>query len=147
MADNRPQATNNLVDELKRLNVTRGILVQMARAGQLYEIRCEMPSCYCPEGRRKFDKKADRMPDWGLNADHYPTLKMDGGTLTPGNVRLAHVLCNRVDYAWRKRIREMLEKKMSLEEIAAILNRSKRMRAPHGTNCWSAATVRKAFVS
>lgn len=147
MTNHKPEAKNDLVDELRRLKVTRGILVQMARAGQLSEIHCEMPTCYCPEGRRKFDKKADPMPDWALNADHYPTLKMDGGTLSPGNVRLAHVLCNREDYAWRKRIREMLEKKMSLEEIAVVLNENKRIRAPHGTNRWSAATVRKAFVS
>jgi hypothetical protein len=35
---------------------------------------------------------------------------------------------------------------MSLDEIAEDLNR-KRVRAPHGSGSWSAATVRKAFVS
>lgn len=89
---------NDLIQELKELNVTRGILVQVARAGQLYEIRCEMPTCYCPSGRGTFDKKTNPMTDWALNADHYPTLRMDGGKLSPGNVRLAHVLCNREDF-------------------------------------------------
>ena len=42
----------------------------------------------------------------------------DGGHLVPWNVRLAHVLCNREDYGWRMKIRRMLDKGMSLEEIA-----------------------------
>ena len=40
----------------------------------------------------------------------------------------------------------MLEKGMSLEEIAEKLN-EKAVRVPHGMGRWSAATVRKAFVS
>jgi hypothetical protein len=44
------------------------------------------------------------------------------------------------------RIRRMLEKGMSLDEIAEKLN-EKGVRAPHGRGRWSAATVRKAFVS
>jgi Recombinase len=44
------------------------------------------------------------------------------------------------------RIRRMLEKGMSLDEIAEELNK-KGVRAPHGSGRWSAATVRKAFVS
>lgn len=47
---------------------------------------------------------------------------------------------------WRMRIRRMLEKEMSLDEIAEKLN-EKGVRAPHGRGRWSAATVRKAFVS
>lgn len=39
----------------------------------------------------------------------------------------------------------MLEKGMSLDEIAENLN-LKGVRAPHGRGTWSAATVRKAFV-
>jgi DNA-binding transcriptional MerR regulator len=53
---------------------------------------------------------------------------------------------NREDYGWRMRIRRMLEKGMSLEEIAETLNH-KRVRRPHGSAKWSAAMVRKAFVS
>jgi hypothetical protein len=44
------------------------------------------------------------------------------------------------------RIRRMLEKGMSLDEIAEKLN-EKGVRVPHGGGRWSAATVRKAFVS
>ncbi len=146
MSPDKAVTRNDLIQELKELGVTRGILIQMARTGQLYEIRCEVPTCYCPRGRGTFDEKTKPMTDWALNADHYPTLKMDGGKLSPGNVRLAHVLCNRENFKWRKRIREMLERKISLEEIADALN-AKNIRAPHGTNRWSARTVRQAFVS
>jgi Recombinase len=62
------------------------------------------------------------------------------------NVRFSHVLCNREDYGCRMRIRRMLEKGMSLDEIAEELN-EKGVRAPHGRGRWSAATVRNAFVS
>jgi hypothetical protein len=83
---------------------------------------------------------------WAPSPDHYPRLRADGGHLVPWNVRLAHVLCNNMDYAWRSRIRRMLEKKMSLEEIAEELNQ-KRIRRPRGSATWSAKAVRKAFVS
>lgn len=82
----------------------------------------------------------------GTLADHYPRLKADGGQLVPWNVRLAHVLCNQEDYVWRMRIRRMLEKGRSLEEIAEDLN-DKGIRRPHASAKWSASTVRKAFVS
>ncbi|MBA3374256.1 MAG: recombinase family protein [Actinobacteria bacterium] len=68
------------------------------------------------------------------------------GHLDPWNVRLSHVLCNREDYGWGMRIRKMLERKMSLEEIAENLN-DKGVRTPHGSGKWSAGHVRKAFVS
>ena len=71
---------------------------------------------------------------------------MHGGLLTPDNVRLAHRVCNQRDYLWRTRINAMLGKRMSLEEIAEKLNTSK-VATIHGTNRWSAASVRKAFVS
>jgi len=40
----------------------------------------------------------------------------------------------------------MLRKRMSLEEIAADLN-ARKVPAIHGTNTWTSASVRKAFVS
>ncbi len=40
----------------------------------------------------------------------------------------------------------MLGKRMSLEEIAEALN-VKKVPTIHGTNRWTAASVRKAFVS
>ncbi|MDQ2980825.1 MAG: hypothetical protein M3R26_00675 [Actinomycetota bacterium] len=71
---------------------------------------------------------------------------MHEGHLTPDNVRLGHRLCNRRDHEWRTRINAMLGKRMSLEEIAEALN-VKKVPTIHGTNRWTAASVRKAFVS
>jgi hypothetical protein len=123
----------------------RGILWQIARDGQLVDIRCEMPQCYCFRGRRHFEPISPGA-DWMPTADHYPRLKMHGGRLTPDNVRLAHRLCNQRDYLWRKRINAMLGERMSLEEIAEQLN-AKKVPTIHGMNRWTAASVRKAFVS
>ena len=132
------------VEKLEALGV-RGILWQLARDGQLIDVRCEMPQCYCFRGRRYFESTSTRSP-WSPTADHYPRLKMHGGHLTPDNVRLAHRLCNQRDYIWRKRINVMLGKRMSLAEIAEKLNAEK-VPTIHGTNRWTAASVRKAFVS
>lgn len=124
----------------------RGVLVQMAEHGQIIELRCEMPECYCQKGREYFEPRSHPPPDWAPSPDHYPRLKADGGHLVPWNVRLSHVLCNREDWGSRMRIRRMIEKEMSLEEIADRLNQ-KEIRRPHGSATWSAALVRKAFVS
>ena len=132
------------VEKLEHLGV-HGILWQLAQDGQIIDVRCEMPQCYCSRGRGHFDPKPELSP-WSLTADHYPRLKMHGGHLTPDNVRLAHRLCNQRDYSWRRRINAMLGKKMSLEAIAAQLN-VKKVPTIHGTNKWTAASVRKAFVS
>jgi hypothetical protein len=123
-----------------------GVLVQMAQRGQIIELRCEMPKCYCHKGRGYFEPRSTPLPDWAPSPDHYPRLKADGGHLVPWNVRLSHVLCNREDYGWRMRIRRMIEKGMSLEKIAENLNH-KGIRRPHGSATWSATSVRKAFVS
>ena len=123
----------------------RGILWRLAGDGQLVDVRCEMRQCYCSRGRRYFEPRSARS-DWEPTADHYPRLKMHGGHLTPDNVRLAHRLCNRRDYEWRTRINVMLGKRMSLDEIAEQLN-AKKVPTIHGTNRWTAASVRKAFVS
>ena len=136
---------DTLAGRLRALG-TRGVLVQMAQRGQIIELRCEMPKCYCPKGRGHFEERSTPLPPWAPSPDHYPKLKADGGHLDPWNVRLSHVLCNREDYGWRMRIRRMLEKGMSLEEIAENLNH-KGIRRPHGSATWSATSVRKAFVS
>jgi hypothetical protein len=133
------------VEKLEALGV-RGILMQLARDGQIIDVRCEMPQCYCFRGRRCFDPRSAGPCDWELTADHYPRLKMHGGHLTPDNVRLAHRLCNRRDYWWRVKINALLGKRMSLEKIAEKLNAEK-VPTIHGTNRWTAASVRKAFVS
>ena len=137
--------SESLAARLRALGM-KGILVQMAERGQLVELRCEMPKCYCPKGRGHFDQKSAPMTAWAPSADHYPQLKADGGLLDAWNVRLSHVLCNREDYGWRLRIRRMLEKGMPLDEIAESLNH-KGIRRPHGSVTWTAANVRTAFVS
>ena len=69
------------VAKLEALGV-RGILMQLARDGQLIDVRCEMPQCYCFRGRRHFDPRPTGS-EWSPTADHYPRLKMHGGHLTP----------------------------------------------------------------
>lgn len=146
MRGQTPRADDMLLQQLEELNVKRGEIVRMARRGQILEVRCEMPTCYCSKGRKHFEARSTPMKDWALNADHYPKLKADGGTLSPGNIRLAHVLCNNLDYSWRTRIRKMLDNGLSLDAIAEELNKTK-VRPPHGTGKWSARAVRKAYVS
>ena len=133
------------VEKLEALGV-RGILRQLAQDGQIVDLRCEMPQCYCFRGRSYFEPRCVSYSDWWPTADHYPRLTMHGGHLTPDNVRLAHRLCNRRDYEWRKRINAMLGKRMSLEKIAEGLN-AKKVPTIHGTSRWTAAAIRKAFVS
>jgi len=133
------------VEKLEALGV-RGILLRLARDGQIVDVRCEMPQCYCFRGRRHFEPRSARPHDWEPTADHYPRLKMHGGLLTPDNVRLGHRLCNKRDYIWRMKINALLAKRMSLEQIAEKLNAQK-VPTIHGTNRWTASSVRKAFVS
>ncbi|HVI19871.1 MAG TPA: hypothetical protein VM712_15955 [Gaiellales bacterium] len=140
----RPVARRAAEQELERLGV-QGILRRVARDGQLVEVRCEMPQCYCSSGRAHFDPVSSGSA-WSPTADHYPMLKMHGGKLAADNVRLAHKVCNQRDYTWRLQINQMLRERMCLEEIAARLN-AKAVPTIHGTNCWTAASVRKAFVS
>src|SRR2546425_422018 len=42
------------VEKLERLGARR-ILRQLARDGQIIDVRCEMPQCYCSRGRSHFD--------------------------------------------------------------------------------------------
>ena len=71
---------------------------------------------------------------------------MHGGRLRPDNVRLGHRVCNQRDYLWRVKINAMLGERMSLEKIAEQLNVEK-VPTIHGTDRWTATSVRKAFVS
>ena len=125
-------ADSSIADELRELGV-KGVLVQMAERGQLLALKCEMPQCYHHKGRGAFDPV-------------YPILKSAGGKLVPENVRLSHIWCNNRDYGWRTQIRTLLAKGKSLAEIAEALN-SKGVPPAHGTNRWTAAMVRKAYVS
>ena len=138
-------ADSSIADQLRALGV-KGVLVQMAERGQLLALKCEMPQCYHHKGRGAFDEVTTPRTDWAPSPDHYPILKSAGGQLRPENVRLSHILCNRRDYGWRMRIRTLLAKGKSLAEIAEDLN-SKGVPPAHGTNRWTAAMVRKAYVS
>ena len=138
-------ADRSVADELRRLGV-KGVLVQMAERGQLLAVKCEMPQCYHHKGRAAFDEVTTPRTKWAPSPDHYPILKSAGGHLRPENVRLAHIHCNKRDYGWRKQIGALLAKGKSLEEIADVLNR-KGVLPAHGTNEWTAAMVRKAYVS
>ena len=48
---------DTLADRLRALG-TRGVLVQMAQRGQIIELRCEMPKCYCHKGRGYFEPRS-----------------------------------------------------------------------------------------
>ena len=141
-----------LADRLKELGVG-GVVIKMAENGQILKLRCEMPTCYCRDGRRHFDPwpvpREGPQRKWAPNADHYPTLKTDHGHLKPWNVRLSHVYCNNMDSGWRKRIRRMLEKDdtLSFAEIAKALNKKTSVQVPPPAKKWTAALVRKAYVS
>src|SRR3954466_12532634 len=57
--DGTPGATTDAdktpVERLEALGV-RGILWQLARDGQIIDVRCEMPQCYCFRGRRRMER-------------------------------------------------------------------------------------------
>lgn len=138
-------AGSSVADRLRALGV-KGVLVKMAESGQLLTLKCEMPQCYHHKGRGAFDPVATRPNSWAPSRDHYPILKSAGGKLVRENVRLSHVRCNHLDYVRRKQIGTMLAKGKSLAEIADVLN-SKGVPPAHGTNRWTAAMVRTAYVS
>lgn len=146
MTKSGDEMSAKVVTGLEDLGLTRGVLHQMAKRGQLLDLSCEMPDCLCPHGRTFFEKKENPMPRWAPNIDHYPVLKSQKGELKADNVRLAHVHCNNSDFAIRSKISAMLKKHMSLEEIAAKLNGAGGP-APYGGPKWTAATVRRALVS
>ena len=99
-----------------------------------------------PQRARRVRSGQDAAHQGAPSADHYPILKSAGGQLRPENVRLSHVWCNNLDYGRRTQIRTLLAKGKSLAEIAEALNR-KGVPPAHGTNRWTAAMVRKAYVS
>jgi hypothetical protein len=61
-----------VAERLKELGV-KGVLIQMADNGQILELTCEMPMCYCPKGREHFDPWPD--PRYTRpNANGHPAL-------------------------------------------------------------------------
>lgn len=87
----------SLAEQLQELGV-RGILITAAQKGLIDKLKCTMPQCHCPEGATYFEKRPQKVSSWAPSVDHID-LKSQGSQLTLDNVRLAHVLCNRVDYA------------------------------------------------
>jgi hypothetical protein len=88
---------SGVVEQLKYLGL-RGILITAAEKGLISEVKCKMDECLCPRGDDYFEKRPKAVSDWAPSVDHI-NLKSKGGQLTLDNIRLAHVLCNRVDYA------------------------------------------------
>ncbi len=96
-----PERGRAAAEKLRALGV-RGVLLKAAEQGRITQVVCKMPECYCPEelgGACYFERRGTPLTDWMPTADHFPKLKMNGGHLTVDNVRLAHRLCNRVDYS------------------------------------------------
>src|SRR3954470_19229279 len=62
-----PDAGETAVEKLERLGV-RGILRQLARDGQIIDVRCEMPQCYIFRGRSYFEPRSARSVKAGRNA-------------------------------------------------------------------------------
>ena len=135
-----------IVEELVAIGIADGVFHSMARDGQLMEIQCETPKCYCDQGRQYFPKPPIPDSDWDPTIDHYPILKSHGGTRDAWNVRLAHKLCNREDYAWRARVTRMMQEHRSLEEMADELNRLG-VRRPNDAGPWTPESVRWTYVT
>jgi hypothetical protein len=100
----------------------RSVLIRAAELGYITSLACAMPECLCPEGREHFERVTRDLPDWMPTVDHYPVLKSEGGHLTVDNVRLAHRLCNNVDYSLRigRRFSKALERTGASETRAPI---------------------------
>ncbi|MGH2755139.1 MAG: HNH endonuclease [Actinomycetota bacterium] len=95
-----PERGRRVAEELRKLGVT-GIMIVAAQEGYIRDVTCAMNECLYPEelgGRSYFEPVPEPLSDWMPTPDHI-NLKSEGGKLTVDNVRLAHRLCNRVDYA------------------------------------------------
>jgi hypothetical protein len=140
-------ADNAAVEKLRELKVKDGdVLMRMAKLGQLPEVKCEMPQCHCPEGRREFEEFTPPRTAWSLSRDHYPILDSADGKLSLDNVRLSHTECNQRDHSRRKQIGKKLVERTSLEDIADWLNR-KKYSPGNGRDEWTPAIVREFSVS
>jgi len=112
----------------------------------LLEIKCEVDRCYCDQGRAYFPRPPVPDSEWDPTVDHYPILRSQGGHKDPWNVRLAHKLCNREDFAWRDRITRMIQAHRSLQEMADELNRAG-VRHPSGAGPWTPESVRDTYAT
>ena len=141
-------ASDTVADRLRELG-TRGC--PRSDGGTWPDRRASLrdAECYCHKGRRLFDPRVHSSNGLGtLGGPLPPRSRRTVDVSYPWNVRLSHVLCNRMDYGWRMRIRRMIEKRMSLEEIAEDLSR-RGIRRPHGSPTRSATTraEKRSFLS
>jgi hypothetical protein len=96
-----PERGRIVAARLRQLGV-RGALITAAQRGYVIDLACAIPECLCPQelgGPEYFEEVRPDLPDWMPTADHFPVLKEQGGHRTVDNVRLAHRLCNSVDYS------------------------------------------------
>ena len=146
VSDEEARRRQVIIDGLIAIGIEDGVFHLMARDGQLIELQCETPRCYCDQGRSYFPRPPMPDTDWDPTLDHYPILRSNGGHKDPWNVRLAHKLCNSEDYAWRHRVTQMIREHQSLQEIADELNREG-VKPPHGAGPWTPSSVRWTFVT
>lgn len=110
--------------ELKALGV-KGTLIKAAELGYITEVRCGMPTCFCPEelgGASYFAPRTKQWNDWEPTFEHYPIPKVEGGRKTVDNAVLAHRLCNKLDHFIRNGLsieRDLARIRRALEETAA----------------------------
>jgi hypothetical protein len=71
-----------------------GVLIKAAELGYITDVRCKMPTCYCPEelGGASYFEPASSNSDWSPTNEHFPIPKRDGGRVAPANSILAHRL-------------------------------------------------------
>jgi hypothetical protein len=91
-----------VAQQLEALNAKR-ILITAAEKRNDTILECAMDECFCPYGPDYFDVSGPGSTAWMPTNDHHPILKCEGGKETVENSRLAHRLCNRVDYSKRAR--------------------------------------------
>jgi hypothetical protein len=96
-----PERGRAAADKLKALGV-RGILIKAAELGYITQVACKMPDCFCPEelgGACYFEPVSPELSDWMPTHEHFPLSKRNGGKVAVDNAKLAHRLCNRIDYS------------------------------------------------
>ncbi len=102
----------------------KGTLIKAAELGYITEMKCGMPTCFCPEelgGATHFEPRTDQWNDWEATFEHYPIPKVEGGKKTVDNAVLAHRLCNKLDHFIRNElsIEKDLERVRNAREAAA----------------------------
>ncbi len=135
----------SVADELRELGVRGASSCRWPSAASSSPSSARCRSATTTRDAAQFDPVTTPRTKWAPSRDHYPILKSAGGKLAPENVRLSHTGCNN-GTTWRTQIGTLLAKGKSLAEIAETLNR-KGVPPAHGTNRWTAAMVRKAYVS